>query len=64
MDDVQGAKARAIGDALARIGEPITENEAKRVAAAQDCECKDGMFALAANRRQISPVPGSSQRPA
>ena len=47
------ANARAIEDALARIGEPIEEKEAKRLAAAQDCECKDGMFALAANRRQM-----------
>src|SRR5215471_12911120 len=43
---------RAIEDALRRIGEPITETEA-RVAALEDCECKEGMFALAATRRQL-----------
>ena len=46
-------KSRAIEDALSRIGEPITEAQAKDVAALEDCECKDGMFALAANRRQL-----------
>ncbi len=45
-------QARAIEDALRRIGEPITEAQAK-VAALEDCECKEGMFALAATRRQL-----------
>ena len=47
------AKVRAIEDALSRIGEPITEAYAKRVAALEDCECKNGMFALATSRRQL-----------
>ena len=46
-------KARAIKEALSRIGEPISEAQAKNIAAQEDCECKDGMFALAATRRQI-----------
>jgi sulfane dehydrogenase subunit SoxC len=46
-------KARAIAEALARIGEPITETQATSAAALEDCMCKDGMFALAANRRQL-----------
>src|SRR5206468_2681534 len=41
MDDAhsarQGAKDRAIEDALARIGEPILETEAKQLAVAEDC---------------------------
>src|SRR5438445_4113013 len=47
------AKTRAIEEALRRIGEPIAEAQAKNVAASEDCECKDGMFALAATRRQL-----------
>jgi hypothetical protein len=47
------AKMRAVEDALSRIGEPITEAQAKSVAVLEDCECKDGMFALAATRRQL-----------
>ena len=47
------AKMRAIEDALSRIGEPITEAQAKSVAVLEDCECKDGMFALATSRRQL-----------
>jgi sulfane dehydrogenase subunit SoxC len=46
-------KARAIQEALSRIGEPISEAQAKNIAAPEDCACKDGMFALAATRRQI-----------
>jgi sulfane dehydrogenase subunit SoxC len=46
-------KARAIKEALSRIGEPISEAQAKNIAAQEDCACKDGMFALAATRRQI-----------
>jgi sulfane dehydrogenase subunit SoxC len=57
MNDAHSArentKAQAIGEALARIGERLTETEAKRLAAREDCECKDGMFALATNRRQM-----------
>src|SRR5712692_7920975 len=47
------AKARAIEEALSRIGQPIAEAQAKRIALLEDCECKDGMFALAATRRQL-----------
>ena len=49
----QDAKKRAIEEALGRIGEPITEDQAKQFAALEDCECKNGMFALAATRRQL-----------
>ena len=47
------AKARAIEAALNRIGAPITETQAREVATLEDCACKDGMFALAATRRQL-----------
>src|ERR1044071_1078268 len=47
------SKARAIEEALSRLGEPITEAQAKNVAALEDCDCKEGMFALAATRRQL-----------
>src|SRR6266436_2660059 len=46
------ADVLAIEDALSRIGEPITEAQAK-LAALEGCECKEGMFALAATRRQL-----------
>ena len=46
------ADVQAIEDALSRIGEPITEAQAN-AAALEDCECKEGMFALAATRRQL-----------
>ena len=46
-------KSRAIEEALGRLGQPITEGQARDVAALEDCDCKDGMFALAANRRQL-----------
>src|SRR5262245_39222342 len=49
----QDAKTRAIEDALSRLGEPVAEAQAKNIAALEDCECKDGMFALAATRRQL-----------
>ena len=48
------AKARALEDALSRIGEPISEASAREVAALEECECREGMFALAATRRQLS----------
>src|ERR1700692_3104606 len=51
--DRPDAKVRAIEEALSRIGEPITEAAAKNVAALEDCECKDGMFALATTRRHL-----------
>src|SRR5262249_56581351 len=46
-------KPRAIEEALSRLGQPITEAQARDVAAQEDCDCKDGMFALAATRRQL-----------
>ena len=46
-------KTRAIEEALGRMGEPITEAQAKAIAALEDCDCKEGMFALAATRRQL-----------
>jgi len=46
-------KSRAIEDALRRIGEPVSEATAKDLARAEDCECKDGMFALAPTRRRL-----------
>ena len=51
-------KARAIEKALGLIGEPITEAQAKDIAALEDCDCKEGMFALAATRRQLFAGPG------
>ena len=57
------AKMRAIEDALSRIGEPITGAQAKSVAVLEDCECKDGMFALAASTpAALRPARGSSPR--
>jgi sulfane dehydrogenase subunit SoxC len=47
------AKTHAIAEALRRIGEPITEAQAKNVAAREECACRDGMFALAATRRGL-----------
>ena len=47
------SRAQAIEAALHRIGEPISEAQARRVAALEDCDCKAGMFALAATRRQL-----------
>jgi sulfane dehydrogenase subunit SoxC len=47
------AKAKAIEDALSRLGEPVTEAQARALASREDCECKEGMFALAATRRQM-----------
>src|SRR5260370_7626118 len=46
-------KARAIEAALRRIGEPITEAQARELASLEDCNCRDGMFALATTRRQL-----------
>lgn len=47
------AKAQEIEQALARLGEPVSEAQARALAAAQDCDCKDGMFALTPSRRQL-----------
>jgi sulfane dehydrogenase subunit SoxC len=47
------AKAQAIEQALSRIGEPVTEAQAKDLATREDCDCKEGMFALAGTRRAL-----------
>jgi sulfane dehydrogenase subunit SoxC len=47
------AKAKAIEAALSRIGEPISEAHANALSAREDCDCKEGMFALAGTRRQL-----------
>ena len=52
-------KARAIETALARIGEPISEAQAKEIAALEECECREGMFALAPSRRALLSVAGA-----
>ena len=44
--------AQAVEEALGRLGQPLTEAQAK-IAVLEDCECKEGMFALAATRRQL-----------
>jgi sulfane dehydrogenase subunit SoxC len=45
--------ARAIEEALGRLGTPIMEAQARQLAALEDCACKEGMVALAATRRQL-----------
>jgi sulfane dehydrogenase subunit SoxC len=52
---VQGLTKRTevIDQALRRIGEPITEAQARSLDEREDCECKEGMFALAPTRRQM-----------
>jgi sulfane dehydrogenase subunit SoxC len=42
-----------VEQALARLGEPVTEAQARAVAVREDCDCKEGMFALAPSRRQL-----------
>ncbi len=44
--DRAAVRAQAIAEALGRLGEPITEAQAR-------CECREGMFALAATRRRF-----------
>src|SRR6476619_5195200 len=46
-------KAQAIDEALRRIGEPISDGQAREIAALESCECKDGMFAMAPTRRHL-----------
>ncbi len=46
------ANAEAIEQALRRIGEPVTEAQVEALGR-EDCECKQGMFALAATRRRF-----------
>src|SRR5215208_4929065 len=43
----------AIGRALRRIGEPMTETQARALASRDNCQCKEGMFVLPATRRQM-----------
>src|SRR5947209_760733 len=50
--EASSAQARAIDEALSRIGDPISEAQAK-LTALEDCECKEGMFALTATRRRF-----------
>src|SRR5215471_2956312 len=47
------AHAQAIAEALGRLGEPITEAQAREIAVAQQCDCREGMFALAPTRRGL-----------
>src|SRR6516225_614257 len=47
------AQAQAFAEALSRLGEPITEAEAREIAARHQCECREGMFALAPTRRGL-----------
>jgi hypothetical protein len=51
--ELPNVTAQGIEEALGRLGEPIMEAQAKAVRALEDCECKEGMFALAASRRQL-----------
>ena len=46
-------RAHAIAEALGRLGEPITEAQAREIASKQDCGCQEGMFALAPTRRGL-----------
>src|SRR2546423_15096979 len=48
----------AAEEALSRLGEPITEAQAKAIAALEVCACKEGMFALAVTRRQLFAATG------
>ena len=46
-------RAHAIEEALGRLGERISEAQARSLAAVEDCDCKEGMFALAPSRRGL-----------
>ena len=50
---LEDMKASVLEEALSRIGEPITESQARGIAALEGCDCKEGMFALAATRRGL-----------
>src|SRR3954449_4491969 len=54
---MQGERAestvQAIAQALRNIGEPIREAQAREIAALENCDCKEGMFALAGTRRHL-----------
>ena len=47
------ARVQAIAEALGRLGEPITEAQAREIAPEQQCDCQEGMFALAPTRRSV-----------
>jgi len=47
------AQAQAFAEALGRLGEPITEAQGREIAARHQCECQEGMFALAPTRRGL-----------
>ena len=51
--DHAAARAQAIAEALGRLGATITEAQAREFAAGQDCDCQEGMFALAPTRRGL-----------
>ena len=51
--DFELTHTQTIDEALSRLGAPITEAEARRIPSPEECECRDGMFALAATRRQV-----------
>src|SRR6516164_11400121 len=53
------ARPQAIAEALGRLGEPITEAQARDVAVRQVCDCQAGMFALAPTRRGLLGSAGS-----
>ena len=40
-------------EALGRIGARISEAQARKLAVVEECDCKEGMFALAATRRRM-----------
>jgi sulfane dehydrogenase subunit SoxC len=46
-------KVHAVKEALSRIGEEITEAQARIFDAREDCECKEGVYALAPSRRHF-----------
>jgi sulfane dehydrogenase subunit SoxC len=50
--DRMDAKTK-VEQAIAQLGEGITEAQAREMGVREDCECKQGMFALAPSRRQL-----------
>ena len=46
-------KVHALEEALGRIGARISEAQARKLAVVEECDCKEGMFALAATRRRM-----------
>jgi sulfane dehydrogenase subunit SoxC len=53
VSNQMNARALEIEQAVARLGERITEAQARELAVQEDCECKQGMFVLAPSRRQL-----------